>query len=147
MNRHSLYFIEPGVVEVREELIPEPGSNQVLVRTLLSGISSGTEMLIYQGNFPDNMILDEGIEAISGTATLSELGIVTALGAGASGPRARRACFLHLRGFWNVRKWPLFRTLRMSWEAPPCLSMYSDGWRASSCRCVHASVNMSRSSK
>lgn len=69
MKRHSLYFIKPGVVGVRDELIPEPGSNQVLVRTLLSGISSGTEMLIYQGYFPDSLILDDEIEAISGEAT------------------------------------------------------------------------------
>lgn len=68
MKRHSLYFIKPGVVEVLDELIPEPGSNQVLVRTMLSGISSGTEMLIYQGHFPDNLMLDEEIEAISGAA-------------------------------------------------------------------------------
>jgi 2-desacetyl-2-hydroxyethyl bacteriochlorophyllide A dehydrogenase len=69
VKRQSLYFIEPGVVEIREELISKPGANQVLVSTLLSGISSGTEMLIYQGNFPENLALDEGIEAISGIPT------------------------------------------------------------------------------
>lgn len=53
---------------MREESIPDPDSNQVVVRTLLSGISSGTEMLIYQGNFPEGLALDEGIEAISGAA-------------------------------------------------------------------------------
>jgi 2-desacetyl-2-hydroxyethyl bacteriochlorophyllide A dehydrogenase len=69
VKSQSLYFVEPGVVEVREESLPEPWANQVLVRTLLSGISSGTEMLIYQGSFPESLALDEGIEAISGTAS------------------------------------------------------------------------------
>jgi 2-desacetyl-2-hydroxyethyl bacteriochlorophyllide A dehydrogenase len=88
MKRQSLYFVDPGIVELREESIPEPDMNQVLVRTLLSGISSGTEMLIYQGNFPDKLALDEGIDAISGTANYplkfgySSVGEITAVGVG-----------------------------------------------------------------
>jgi 2-desacetyl-2-hydroxyethyl bacteriochlorophyllide A dehydrogenase len=88
VNSQSLYFVEPGVVEVRAEPLPEPDSNQVLVRTWLSGISSGTEMLIYQGNFPEDLALDEGIEAIAGTAIFplkygySAVGEVVACGEG-----------------------------------------------------------------
>lgn len=86
MKSQSLYFIKPGVVEVREESLPEPGANQVLVRTLFSGISSGTEMLIYQGKFPEDLALDEGIEAISGSVSYplkygySSVGEIVALG-------------------------------------------------------------------
>lgn len=88
MKRQSLYFVEPGIVELREESIPDLDSNQVLVSTLLSGISSGTEMLIYQGNFPEDLALDEGIEAISGTANYplkygySSVGEITAVSEG-----------------------------------------------------------------
>jgi 2-desacetyl-2-hydroxyethyl bacteriochlorophyllide A dehydrogenase len=66
MERQSLYFIAPGVVEVRDEQIAEPGKSQVLVRTLLSAISSGTEMLLYRGQFPEDLKLDENIETFSG---------------------------------------------------------------------------------
>ena len=69
MERKSLYFLSPGVVEVRDEQISDPGPNQVLVRTLLSAISSGTEMLLYRGQFPDHLPLDENIESLSGPVT------------------------------------------------------------------------------
>jgi len=87
MNRQSLYFLAPGVVDVREELIAEPGSGQVLVKTLLSAISSGTEMLIYHGQFPNDLTLDENIETLSGPAAYpllygySTVGVVVAHGA------------------------------------------------------------------
>ncbi len=69
MERKSLYFLSPGVVEVRDEQISDPGPGQVLVRTMLSAISSGTEMLLYRGQFPDQLPLDENIESLSGTVT------------------------------------------------------------------------------
>lgn len=66
MKRNSLYHISPGVVEIREEQIPKLGSSQVLVRSLYSAISSGTEMLLYRGQFPADLALDENIPALSG---------------------------------------------------------------------------------
>lgn len=63
-----MYYLAPGVVEVRDEPIPAHGSNQVLVRTIFSAISSGTELLLYRGQFPDNMALDESIPSLSGSA-------------------------------------------------------------------------------
>ena len=69
MERKSLYFLAPGIVDVRQEQLAHPGPNQVLVRTLLSAISSGTEMLLYHGQFPDNIALDENIESLAGGTT------------------------------------------------------------------------------
>lgn len=68
MERKSLYFAAPGIVEVKKEQLADPGPDQVLVRTLLTGISPGTEMLLYHGQFPDNLDLDEKIDSLSGTA-------------------------------------------------------------------------------
>ena len=59
MNYRAVYFTAPGKVEIREApLLPlKPG--EILVKTLFSGISSGTEKLIYQGFFPQDLPLDD----------------------------------------------------------------------------------------
>ena len=66
LEKKSLYFMSPGIVAVREEKLAAPGPGQVLVRSLLSAISTGTEMLLYRGQFPDGLALDESIEALQG---------------------------------------------------------------------------------
>lgn len=38
-----------------------------MVETLFSGISSGTELLVHRGEVPPEMVLDEGIDALTGT--------------------------------------------------------------------------------
>lgn len=67
MKRYSLYFAAPQKVEVREESLPPPGDDQVMVRTLFSAISPGTEMLIYHGQAPEDMALDETIPSLQGS--------------------------------------------------------------------------------
>ncbi len=52
MNRKTIYFTAPRQVELREESLPALGADDVLVETLCSSISAGTEMLIYRGQFP-----------------------------------------------------------------------------------------------
>lgn len=64
-NRLSVYFTAPRQVEVREETLASPPPGSVLVRSALSAISPGTEMLIYRGQFPQGLALDEGIEALN----------------------------------------------------------------------------------
>ena len=66
MNVRSLYFIRPGQVAIREESLPGPGADQVAVRTGLSAISSGTEMLVYRGQFPEGLPVDASITSLSG---------------------------------------------------------------------------------
>jgi 2-desacetyl-2-hydroxyethyl bacteriochlorophyllide A dehydrogenase len=53
-------------VDVIEEDTPSPGFGEVLVRTRLSGISAGTEKLIYQGFLSPDLKLDESIPALTG---------------------------------------------------------------------------------
>lgn len=43
----------PRQVEIQEVPIPEPGEQMLLVKTELSGVSAGTEMMLYRGNYPN----------------------------------------------------------------------------------------------
>ena len=52
VNRKTLYFTAPRQVELREEFLPALGADDVLVETICSAISAGTEMLVYRGEFP-----------------------------------------------------------------------------------------------
>lgn len=62
----SLYFTARRQVSVREETLPKLKTTQVLVATLFSAISAGTECLIYRGEFPEGMAVDESIVDLSG---------------------------------------------------------------------------------
>ncbi len=66
MKRRSLVFASPYRAEIREETIPALLPEQVLVETLVSAISSGTEMLVYRGQFPESVVVDETINALAG---------------------------------------------------------------------------------
>jgi len=46
---------------------PRPAAGEVLVRTLCSGISAGTERLVYRGEVSADMALDDTIDALGGT--------------------------------------------------------------------------------
>jgi 2-desacetyl-2-hydroxyethyl bacteriochlorophyllide A dehydrogenase len=67
VNRKTLYFTAPGQVEIREEFLPDPGAHDVLVETLCSAISAGTEMLIFQGRFPRDLESDTAISNLRGS--------------------------------------------------------------------------------
>jgi 2-desacetyl-2-hydroxyethyl bacteriochlorophyllide A dehydrogenase len=66
MKPESLYFTGPGEISIREETLPPLQPGQVLVRTLLSAISPGTEMLVYRGQFPVGLLTDETISSLAG---------------------------------------------------------------------------------
>lgn len=66
MKRKTLYFTAPGQVETREEILPSPGADEVLVETTCSAISAGTEMLIYLGRFPHDIETDAVISSLQG---------------------------------------------------------------------------------
>jgi 2-desacetyl-2-hydroxyethyl bacteriochlorophyllide A dehydrogenase len=53
-------------VEVREEPLPALGADDVLVESICSAISAGTEMLVYQGRFPKNLETDVVISSLRG---------------------------------------------------------------------------------
>ncbi|MEW6335679.1 MAG: oxidoreductase [Thermodesulfobacteriota bacterium] len=65
MKQASLYFTAPRRVEIREGPLPSPAAGQVLVRTLFSAISPGSELLAYRGLCPDDVPLDKTIPAFS----------------------------------------------------------------------------------
>ena len=86
MTRHALYFTAPGEVDLREEPIPEPAADQLLVRTELSAISPGTELLVYNGNVPTELAADPTLDALSGSLSYplkygyAAVGVVEAVG-------------------------------------------------------------------
>jgi hypothetical protein len=48
----AFWLREPGVGEIRSTPMTAPGPGDVVVRTLCSGVSRGTETLVYQGRVP-----------------------------------------------------------------------------------------------
>lgn len=66
MKRLALEFVEPLCVEVLEESVSEPADDQVLVRTEVSAISSGTEMLVFKGLVPEDLSVDETLPSLPG---------------------------------------------------------------------------------
>jgi threonine dehydrogenase-like Zn-dependent dehydrogenase len=51
-SARALWFTSSGKSEIRPVELPEPGPGDVLVRTLYSGISRGTETLVLRGGVP-----------------------------------------------------------------------------------------------
>jgi 2-desacetyl-2-hydroxyethyl bacteriochlorophyllide A dehydrogenase len=51
-DARAFWTIGPGVGEIRREALPAAGPGDVVVRTLYSGISRGTEALVFQGLVP-----------------------------------------------------------------------------------------------
>ncbi|HCB02580.1 MAG TPA: oxidoreductase, partial [Anaerolineae bacterium] len=48
----TLFFTSPKQVEIKEILLPALQDDEVLVETICSAISAGTEMLVYRNQFP-----------------------------------------------------------------------------------------------
>ncbi|GAB3443305.1 zinc-dependent alcohol dehydrogenase [Actinophytocola sediminis] len=49
---HAFWLSEPGRGELRPVDVPTPGQDEVLVRTRYSGVSRGTETLVFRGGVP-----------------------------------------------------------------------------------------------
>ncbi len=63
----AVRFVGPRRVEIAEVGLPPVKAGDALVRTLYSGISSGTELLAYRGDIDPGLPLDESIGALGGT--------------------------------------------------------------------------------
>jgi threonine dehydrogenase-like Zn-dependent dehydrogenase len=50
----AFWIAAPGTGEIRMEQLPFPGPDEVLVRTLHSGVSRGTETLVFRGGVPQS---------------------------------------------------------------------------------------------
>ncbi|WP_440008469.1 zinc-dependent alcohol dehydrogenase [Halomicrococcus sp. SG-WS-1] len=83
----ALQFTGPREVTVCEREVPEPGPDEVRVRTEVSAVSPGTELLVYRGDAPEEMASDEAIDALTGDFQFplqygyAAVGRVTATGA------------------------------------------------------------------
>ena len=67
MPARALFHTAPRCVDIKEVPEPRPGAGEVLVHTLCSGISGGTERLVYRGEVPADMVLDDTIDSLGGT--------------------------------------------------------------------------------
>jgi 2-desacetyl-2-hydroxyethyl bacteriochlorophyllide A dehydrogenase len=65
----AVEFEGPGSVRLVQAEVGAPGAGEVLVRTLYSGISAGTESLVYRGLLPAGLVLDETLPALAGGAS------------------------------------------------------------------------------
>ncbi len=52
-DAHAFWLRSPGFGEIRPVTLPEPGRDEVMVRTLWSGVSRGTETLVFRGGVPE----------------------------------------------------------------------------------------------
>ncbi|MDO9317410.1 MAG: zinc-binding alcohol dehydrogenase [Gammaproteobacteria bacterium] len=83
-----MWFTKPFAVEVREQSLPMPAAGELLVKTLSSAISAGTEMLVYRGQIPGAMTLDASLDSLQSTANYplqygyASVGVVQQIGEG-----------------------------------------------------------------
>lgn len=86
MTGRSVYFTAPREIEVREGPVPDPAAGEVRVRSIVSAVSPGTELLIYRGEVDPDLPAGETLEALSGTLSFplqygyAVVGTVTATG-------------------------------------------------------------------
>ncbi|MDQ4068976.1 MAG: hypothetical protein M3203_05820, partial [Actinomycetota bacterium] len=67
MKAHAVSFLAPYQVTVAPLDLPDAQPGQTIVRTLYSGISTGTELLAYRGQLDPSLPLDETLGALAGT--------------------------------------------------------------------------------
>ena len=52
IDAHAFWLRSPGCGEIRPVTLPDPGPDDVVVRTITTGISRGTEALVFKGRVP-----------------------------------------------------------------------------------------------
>lgn len=67
MPARLLVHVAPRQVEIREIAYESVNDGGIPVETLFSGISSGTELLVYRGEVPPDAELDESLDTLPGT--------------------------------------------------------------------------------
>lgn len=63
----SIWFTGPGKITYKEKTLNTPTKDEIRIKTLFSGISHGTEMLVYRGQVPEDMELDISITTMEGS--------------------------------------------------------------------------------
>lgn len=54
LTARALWYVAPGIAELRPVAYPLPGPGEVLVKALYSGLSRGTERLVFEGRVPES---------------------------------------------------------------------------------------------
>ncbi|MFF4349089.1 zinc-binding alcohol dehydrogenase [Streptomyces sp. NPDC001530] len=54
LTARAFWLGSPGHGEIRDVAVPAPAEGEVLVRTLFSGVSRGTETLVFRGGVPES---------------------------------------------------------------------------------------------
>lgn len=67
MKTRAVSFEAPARIRHVDVELPAPAHDEVVVRTLFSGISAGTELLAYRGEVDPQLPLDESIGSLGGT--------------------------------------------------------------------------------
>ena len=99
LTKSAVTFVSPRHVEVQHDEASGPGPGLVLVRTRLSAISAGTELLVYRGEAPSGMTADESIAALQGSLSFplrygyAAVGDVAQVGEGVSADLTGRRVF------------------------------------------------------
>lgn len=95
----SVWFPRAREVELRSETIGAPGTGQVRVRAIASGLSHGTEMLVFRGEVPADLALD--LPTLAGSYGFpikfgyASVGRIVSVGAGVSGLAPGDHVFAH----------------------------------------------------
>src|SRR5215203_7193570 len=58
LKANALWFTALRTATLRTETVPPPGPGEVRVETIASGVSAGTELLVYRGEVPQDLRLD-----------------------------------------------------------------------------------------
>ena len=58
LKSRALWFTAPRTPTLRAETVGSPGPGEVRVKTIVSAVSAGTEMLVYRGEVPRDLRLD-----------------------------------------------------------------------------------------
>lgn len=66
MKSNALFFIEPHKVVIQTLDLETLQDGELLIRTRISAISTGTELLLYRGQTPRDMVTDSLIPSLSG---------------------------------------------------------------------------------
>lgn len=62
-RERALWFVGPRAVEIRDEPARKAAGGEMLVRALASGVSQGTEMLLYRGEGP--VVFDRSVGGVA----------------------------------------------------------------------------------
>jgi len=84
MKTLAVSFPQPRSVELVEQEVPDPGPGQVLTRTLVSLLSTGTEMWCYRGEFDEQTTWANWVR-FPFTPGYQNVGVVVAIGEGVEG--------------------------------------------------------------